>query len=181
MGGFGTWELGSMYPDRFAAIAPMCGGGRPELARRMKNLPIWVFHGEADGAVPLAQRRNGRCPQEGRQRRKIHQLPRRRPRLLDAILQQPRVVHMVPLPQATGESGGGRGREEGKVILAGKSETRKPKSEKNPNAPNPNSDIGISDLIRISGFEFRISAFHKYRPLRFPPRFIVHPCDHSTH
>ncbi|HZK82535.1 MAG TPA: prolyl oligopeptidase family serine peptidase [Humisphaera sp.] len=55
MGGFGTWELGSAYPDRFAAIAPMCGGGRPELARRMKNLPIWVFHGEADGAVPFAR------------------------------------------------------------------------------------------------------------------------------
>ena len=27
MGGFGTWSLASMYPERFAAIAPVCGGG----------------------------------------------------------------------------------------------------------------------------------------------------------
>ena len=53
MGGFGTWDLASNYPDRFAAIAPMCGGGQPEMARRLRNLPIWVFHGDADPAVPV--------------------------------------------------------------------------------------------------------------------------------
>jgi predicted peptidase len=53
MGGFGTWELAADHPDRFAAVAPMCGGGRPEFAKRMKNLPIWVFHGEVDKAVPF--------------------------------------------------------------------------------------------------------------------------------
>ncbi|HWE01969.1 MAG TPA: prolyl oligopeptidase family serine peptidase [Tepidisphaeraceae bacterium] len=53
MGGFGTWDLATNNPDRFAAIAPMCGGGQPALARRLKNMPIWVFHGEADGAVPF--------------------------------------------------------------------------------------------------------------------------------
>jgi predicted peptidase len=53
MGGFGTWDLASNYPDRFAAIVPMCGGGQTEMARRLKNLPIWVFHGDADPAVPV--------------------------------------------------------------------------------------------------------------------------------
>lgn len=53
MGGFGTWELASMYPERFAAVAPLCGGGRTEFARRMKTLPIWIFHGDADTAVPV--------------------------------------------------------------------------------------------------------------------------------
>jgi predicted peptidase len=53
MGGFGTWDLASNFPDRFAAIAPMCGGGQPEMARRLKHLPIWVFHGDADPAVPV--------------------------------------------------------------------------------------------------------------------------------
>src|SRR5438067_11719457 len=43
MGGFGTWELASQAPQRFAAIAPICGGGNPALARRIKDLPIWVF------------------------------------------------------------------------------------------------------------------------------------------
>ena len=55
MGGFGTWDLASNYPERFAAIAPLCGGGRPEMVRRLKSLPIWVFHGDADPAVPVGR------------------------------------------------------------------------------------------------------------------------------
>ncbi len=55
MGGFGTWDLAANYPDRFAAIVPVCGGGRPEQIRRIKHLPIWVFHGDADPAVPVAR------------------------------------------------------------------------------------------------------------------------------
>ena len=54
MGGFGTWELASQNPQRFAAIAPICGGGNPATARRMRDLPIWVFHGDADRTVPVA-------------------------------------------------------------------------------------------------------------------------------
>jgi predicted peptidase len=54
MGGFGTWELATQAPQRFAAIAPICGGGNPVLARRIKDLPIWVFHGDADRVVPVA-------------------------------------------------------------------------------------------------------------------------------
>src|SRR6185312_957721 len=27
LGGFGTWSLGLHHPERFAAIAPICGGG----------------------------------------------------------------------------------------------------------------------------------------------------------
>ncbi len=55
MGGFGTWDWASQNANRFAAIAPMCGGGNTSLARRLKNLPIWVFHGEADPVVPIAR------------------------------------------------------------------------------------------------------------------------------
>ena len=29
MGGFGTWSLGLEHPERFAALAPICGGGDP--------------------------------------------------------------------------------------------------------------------------------------------------------
>jgi predicted peptidase len=53
MGGFGTWETASQHPERFAAIAPICGGGRTFMARRLKNLPTWVFHGEKDNVVPI--------------------------------------------------------------------------------------------------------------------------------
>ena len=53
MGGYGTWRLAADEPKRFAAAAPVCGGGNPEDAGKLKNLPIWVFHGTEDKAVPL--------------------------------------------------------------------------------------------------------------------------------
>lgn len=53
MGGFGTWALACAQPDRFAAIAPICGGGEPKLARQITHLPTWVFHGDADSTVPV--------------------------------------------------------------------------------------------------------------------------------
>lgn len=55
MGGFGTWNLALAYPDRFAAIAPVCGGGMPLLAPRIKDLPVWVFHGAKDEVVPIQE------------------------------------------------------------------------------------------------------------------------------
>lgn len=54
MGGFGTWELAARSPERFAAIAPICGGGWRRWARRLTNVPVWAFHGDQDRAVPLA-------------------------------------------------------------------------------------------------------------------------------
>jgi len=53
MGGFGAWALATAHPERFAAIAPICGGGDPRTAARLKDLPIWVFHGAQDNVVPL--------------------------------------------------------------------------------------------------------------------------------
>lgn len=55
MGGFGTWDLAMAYPEYFAAIAPICGGGNPISAERLTNIPIWVFHGKKDDAVPEQQ------------------------------------------------------------------------------------------------------------------------------
>ena len=54
MGGFGTWRLALEYPTKFAAIAPVCGGGDPTKARLLKNLPVWVFHGAKDPTVPIS-------------------------------------------------------------------------------------------------------------------------------
>jgi predicted peptidase len=53
MGGFGTWRLAARYPQRFAAIAPICGGGDPEDTTRLVHLPVWAFHGAKDPVVPL--------------------------------------------------------------------------------------------------------------------------------
>jgi predicted peptidase len=54
MGGFGTWEIAAAHPELFAAAIPICGGGDPStMAPKLKSLPIWVFHGGADGTVPV--------------------------------------------------------------------------------------------------------------------------------
>lgn len=53
MGGYGTWSLALQQPGRFAAIAPICGGGNPHLVARIKHVPAWVFHGARDSVVPL--------------------------------------------------------------------------------------------------------------------------------
>ena len=34
-------------------VVPVCGGGNPADADKLKNLPIWVWHGEADPTVPV--------------------------------------------------------------------------------------------------------------------------------
>jgi predicted peptidase len=53
MGGFGTWSLAAKYPDRWAAIVPICGGGDPSAAKDIKDIPCWCFHGDADPAVKV--------------------------------------------------------------------------------------------------------------------------------
>jgi predicted esterase len=53
MGGFGTWTIALAYPERFAAIAPICGGGDPEMVESIKHLPVWVFHGAKDDTIPI--------------------------------------------------------------------------------------------------------------------------------
>ena len=53
MGGFGTWALATENPNRFAAIAPICGGGQAFRVRRIKDVPVWVFHGAKDPVVPV--------------------------------------------------------------------------------------------------------------------------------
>jgi len=74
MGGYGTWYLAGKYPEKFAAIAPVCGGirgpaGFPELAlsaapdayssfaTKMARLPVWMFHGAEDPVVPVTESR----------------------------------------------------------------------------------------------------------------------------
>lgn len=63
MGGFGTWSLAINHPDRFAAVAPICGGGStinillPGQGKQsaLKSLPIWAFHGAKDPVVKLQE------------------------------------------------------------------------------------------------------------------------------
>lgn len=52
MGGYGAWDLAIRYPEYFAAIAPVCGGGNTLRIGRLKHIPTWVFHGLKDDSVP---------------------------------------------------------------------------------------------------------------------------------
>lgn len=55
MGGYGTWNLAMQNPEKFAAVAPICGGGFPAFAYKMKDVPTWVFHGAKDDVVPISE------------------------------------------------------------------------------------------------------------------------------
>ena len=57
MGGYGAWYLAGAYPDRFAACAPVAGGGKLSDAKNLKSLPLWVFHGVKDVPVPVEESR----------------------------------------------------------------------------------------------------------------------------
>jgi predicted peptidase len=58
MGGMGTWSIATAMPDRFAAIVPICGRGDPKQAEKLKDLPTWAFHGDADTAVNVSGSRD---------------------------------------------------------------------------------------------------------------------------
>ncbi len=58
MGGYGTWGLVTKYPGRFAAAVPVCGGGDTSQAGKLVDQPLWVFHGDADPVVNVANSRN---------------------------------------------------------------------------------------------------------------------------
>ena len=51
MGGYGTWQLAISMPEAFAALVPVCGGGMYWDAKRLKEIPIWAFHGALDKTV----------------------------------------------------------------------------------------------------------------------------------
>jgi predicted peptidase len=63
MGGFGAWAIALRQPRRFAALVPVCGGGRiadietavKENPDALRSLGVWAFHGARDRVVPLEE------------------------------------------------------------------------------------------------------------------------------
>ena len=54
MGGYATWNFVMRYPGLVAAAVPICGAGDPSMAKKLKRIPIWAFHGDQDPVVPLS-------------------------------------------------------------------------------------------------------------------------------
>ncbi len=44
-------RLSIAYPELFAAVAPVCGGGVSSEVSALKNVPVWAFHGAVDDVV----------------------------------------------------------------------------------------------------------------------------------
>ena len=57
MGGYGSWDLGTRLADRWAAVAPICGGGDELYADRLVGVPVWAWHGTDDEIVPARKSR----------------------------------------------------------------------------------------------------------------------------
>jgi len=72
LGGYGVWHLALAHPGRFAALVPVCGGiastNKPgAVARALRHLPVWMFHGSADDIIPVneSRRMNAALRREG--------------------------------------------------------------------------------------------------------------------
>jgi predicted peptidase len=53
LGGMGTFDMLSRFPDTWAAGFPICGAGNVSNAKRFAKVPVWIFHGGADPVVPV--------------------------------------------------------------------------------------------------------------------------------
>jgi poly(3-hydroxybutyrate) depolymerase/lysophospholipase L1-like esterase len=59
MGGYATWDLVTRFPSRFAAAAPVCGGGDEKtITAAVAKVPLWAFHSEDDTVVKVIRSRN---------------------------------------------------------------------------------------------------------------------------
>jgi len=52
LGGHASWRWSAERPDLFAAVVPVAGRGDPAVACRLKDMPVWAFHGDSDDIVP---------------------------------------------------------------------------------------------------------------------------------
>ena len=58
MGGAGTWYAALSHPEKFAAIAPVCGWSFPSAVSVIADLPVWAFHGALDQTIPVEASRD---------------------------------------------------------------------------------------------------------------------------
>ncbi|MGN7514718.1 MAG: prolyl oligopeptidase family serine peptidase [Allomuricauda sp.] len=55
-GGSASWELATQYPDKFAAMAVVCGMTPLPYAHWInRDMPIWVFHGDQDDVINVEE------------------------------------------------------------------------------------------------------------------------------
>jgi len=50
-GGYGCWYMAMQHPDRWAAVAPVCGAGDLSAVHKIGDTPVWLFQGGRDDLV----------------------------------------------------------------------------------------------------------------------------------
>lgn len=55
LGGYGTMDFAGKYPEIVAAAVALCGGGNTNDSCNLSSIPLWIQHGDRDGAVPLSE------------------------------------------------------------------------------------------------------------------------------
>lgn len=53
MGGNGAWDVAARFPEKFAAIVPICGAGDTGTAKNLIKAPVWCFHGADDPLISV--------------------------------------------------------------------------------------------------------------------------------
>ncbi len=51
MGGYGAFEMAAAFPQRWKAVVPVSGGGDEAWGEKLKNVPLWAWHGKLDHSV----------------------------------------------------------------------------------------------------------------------------------
>lgn len=55
-GGSAAWDMAVQFPDKFAALAVVCGMAPVPYSHWLdKAMPIWVFHGDQDEVIPITE------------------------------------------------------------------------------------------------------------------------------
>jgi predicted peptidase len=57
LGAFGAIVLAAQEPQRFASLVPICGGVDYLDSLRLRDVPVWAFHGEKDPIIPAQESR----------------------------------------------------------------------------------------------------------------------------
>ena len=58
MGGMGTFDMVSRFPELFAAAIPICGAAAKGSLAPARNVKFRIYHGDADNVVPVECSRN---------------------------------------------------------------------------------------------------------------------------
>jgi predicted peptidase len=53
MGAIGTWKIAPKFPDLFASIGMFAGSGSPATLERIRHVPEFIVHGDADATVSV--------------------------------------------------------------------------------------------------------------------------------